>query len=377
MRSRRSVSRAIGWARGRRAVDIGVLVLLGAAGYVVTMLSLVSGMLYAVLPFAALVLTRQAPLVVTSAVVVTTSAVGAIGVNNNQGSFGYTAAAMVICSYLAVRFVPERIAAVPVALGAVVALGGGLNLASVAALAGLVGGGAATLQGFASRTAVSEGLVALLRTRAQEQEREQAWLAERASLARELHDIVGHHVTAIVVSAEAAKAQGADKHLAGLDTVAELGRTTLAELDMLVRSLRDDDGTAPTQAIPTLADLPRLMEPLRAAGVAADLTTVVTSRLDEARQLAAYRVVQEATTNILKHAKATAAKVDVVERDGELTVRVTDNGTGDSGRAEVRGRGLIGIGERVDALGGSWSYEPVPGSGTTVTARLPVGKTRR
>lgn len=377
MRSRRSVSRAIGWARGRRAVDIGVLVLLGAAGYVVTMLSLVSGMLYAVLPFAALVLTRQAPLVVTSAVVVTTSAVGAIGVNNNQGSFGYTAAAMVICSYLAVRFVPERIAAVPVALGAVVALGGGLNLASVAALAGLVGGGAATLQGFASRTAVSEGLVALLRTRAQEQEREQAWLAERASLARELHDIVGHHVTAIVVSAEAAKAQGADKHLAGLDTVAELGRTTLAELDMLVRSLRDDDGTAPTQAIPTLADLPRLMEPLRAAGVAADLTTVVTSRLDEARQLAAYRVVQEATTNILKHAKATAARVDVVERDGELTVRVIDNGTGDSGRAEVRGRGLIGIGERVDALGGSWSYEPVPGSGTTVTARLPVGKTRR
>lgn len=367
----------IGWVLGRRAVDIGVLVLLGAAGYVVTMRSLVSEQYYALLPFLALVLTRRAPLPVTSAVVVTTSAVGAVGVNGQGGSFSYTAAGMVICSYLAVRFVPERIAAVPVALGTVVALGGGLNLASVAALAGLVGGGAATLQGFASRTAVSEGLVALLRTRAQEQAREQAWLSERASLARDLHDIVGHHVTAMVVSAEAAKAQGADAHLDGLDRVAELGRATLAELDVLVRSLRHDGATAPTQALPALADLPGLVEPLRAAGVATDLTTVVTSRLDEARQLAAYRVVQEATTNILKHAQASAARIEVVERDGELTVRVTDNGTGNSGGSEKRGRGLIGMGERVGALGGSWSYEPVPGSGTTVTARLPLGKSRR
>ena len=101
-------------------------------------------------------------------------------------------------------------------------------------------------------------------------------LSERAELARELHDIVGHHVTAIVVSAEAAKAQGADERT--LDTIADLGRRALAELDTLVGSLREK-GTAPTTRVsPRLSDLPALIEPLRSSGVSADLTTMLTER---------------------------------------------------------------------------------------------------
>jgi len=127
------------------------------------------------------------------------------------------------------------------------------------------------------------------------------------------------------------------------------------------------------------------MEPLRSAGVSADLTTVVTGRLSDSTQLAIFRIVQETTTNILKHAHATAAWVEVVEAGAQVTVRVSDNGRGTAGAAGTDGssgvgpggnhvgRGLIGIGERVEGLGGTWTYDEVPGAGTTVTAVLPAG----
>jgi signal transduction histidine kinase len=234
------------------------------------------------------------------------------------------------------------------------------------------------LQGLASRTEESETLVARLHARAQEQERRQAWLSERAELARELHDIIGHHVTAIVVTAEAAKAQGAQEQ--PLDTIAGLGRKALDELDILVGSLREKGAAPTTRATPRLADLPTLMEPLRSSGLSADLTTDVAGRLSESTQLAIYRIVQETTTNILKHAHATAVRVEVVEAGAEVTVRVSDDGHGRANATDTAnttehgGRGLIGIGERVDGLGGSWTYEQSPAGGTTVTIVLPAGR---
>jgi signal transduction histidine kinase len=189
--------------------------------------------------------------------------------------------------------------------------------------------------------------------------------------------MVGHHVTAIVVSAEAAKARGADQPT--FDTIAELGRKALAELDILVGSLRDESAAPATKSASRLAELTELMEPLRSSGIAADLTTVVSGSLSETTQLAIYRIVQETTTNVLKHARATEVRVDVVETGEAVTVRISDNGRGTpeaNQPAERVGRGLIGIGERVEVLGGSCTYDSSPGDGTVVTAVLPIGGVR-
>jgi signal transduction histidine kinase len=357
--------------RSVSAVDLGVTVLLVAALYALG--TLVSrNFPELLLPILVLILAVRWPLLGTTSAAALSVGVAGTGFGGDEAA--YTAATMTICSYLAVRTVPGWGAVIPGAAGILAGLlSGSADVVAAAALASLVGGGAAVLQGFASRTEASETLVARLRARTLEQERRQAWLSERAELARELHDIVGHHVTAIVVSAEAAKAQGADEET--LDTIADLGRSALTELDTLVGSLREPDTAPATRATPRLADLPTLMEPLRSAGVSADLSTTVTGRLSDSTQLAIYRIVQETTTNILKHAHATEAHVDVVEEGDEVTVRVSDNGRGgdgDSTGTDRVGRGLIGIGERVEGLGGSWHFETRPGDGTTVTAVLPI-----
>jgi signal transduction histidine kinase len=360
--------------RQMRTVDVGVTALLVVALYAVGMHSIRSGTFPGLLlPLAALVLAARWPLLGTTAAAALSVGVAAKGFEGEE--VAYAAATMTICSYLAVRTVPGWGAVVPGAVGSLVGvLTLSFNDAAAAALGALVGGGAAALQGFASRTAETETLVARLRARTLEQEKRQAWLSQRAEVARELHDIVGHHVTAMVVTAEAGKAQGAGDGT--LDTIAELGRKALSELDILVGSLRDDDTAPSRRATPRLADLPALMESLRAAGLSADLTTAVTGELNDSTQLVIYRIVQETTTNTLKHAHATAVQVDVVEAAGQVTVRVSDNGDAGADSAaptERVGRGLIGIGERVEGLGGSWTYDQRPGDGTTVTAVLPVG----
>jgi signal transduction histidine kinase len=374
------------WLRTLRTVDVGVTVLLAVALYAVGTIGITSGKFpELLLPLILLALAIRWPLLGTTsaaALSVGVASIGltgdAVGIDLGGDEVAYAAATTVICSYLAVRTVPGWSAVAPGAVSALVGVfTGSVEVAAAAALAALVGGGAAALQGFASRTAESETLVARLRARSLEQERRQAWLAERAELARELHDIVGHLVTAIVVSAEAAKAQGADQ--GSFDTIAELGRKALGELDVLVGSLRDED-PAPTKPVTSrLADLSVLMEPLRSSGIATEVTTVVTSQLSASTQLAIYRIVQETTTNILKHAHATTVRVDVVESARDVTVRVSDNGQGsvdtiDAG--ERVGHGLVGIGERVEVLGGSWTYDSRPGEGTTVTAVLPTGGVR-
>jgi signal transduction histidine kinase len=363
-----------------RTVDVGVTVLLVSAVYALGMLSIASGRFPGLLlPLGVLVLALRWPLLGTTSAAALS--VGVAGTGLGGEGIAYAAATSTICAYLAVRTVPGWAAVIPGVVGVAAGLvTGSLEVMAAAALAALVGGGAAALQGLVSRTEASETLVARLRARTQEQERRHAWLSERAELARELHDIVGHHVTAIVVSAEAAKVQGADEH--ALDTIAELGRRALTELDTLVGSLRET-GAEPTsgpvsgpttRAIPRLADLPALMESLRSSGVSADLTTRVTGPLNDSTELVIYRIVQEATTNILKHARATSARVEVIEAGGDVTVRVSDDGRGEVApveRGERVGRGLLGIGERVEGLGGSWTYDARPGEGTTVTAVLP------
>lgn len=152
------------------------------------------------------------------------------------------------------------------------------------------------------------------------------WHEERRSLARELHDIVGHHVTAMVVTAEAG--QYGDPR-AALREIGELGRGALGQLDALVVHLRDPDSELLVTAPPRLSDIDELLAaPLRLAGTAVEVRLDPDVRLDEPRLLAAYRIVQEALTNVARHAAASHVWVEVARAGAGVRVTVRDDGVG-------------------------------------------------
>ncbi|GIF71624.1 hypothetical protein Asi02nite_11420 [Asanoa siamensis] len=197
-----------------------------------------------------------------------------------------------------------------------------------------------------------------------------AWLEQRTHLARKLHDVVGHHVTAMVVQAEAG--QLGDDPAAALRAIAATGRNALGELDTLVVHLRDPDAAIAVSAPPRLADIDELLaQPLRQQGLTVRVHLDPEPGLDEHGVLTVYRIVQEAVTNIARHAKATTAWVELVRVGDRARLRVSDDGIGPA-RAPVRGSGLIGIGERVRACGGGWELVERAGGGTVLQADLPV-----
>jgi signal transduction histidine kinase len=211
---------------------------------------------------------------------------------------------------------------------------------------------------------------------------EQAAAAERARIAREMHDVVAHSLAVIVRQADggrfaAAKDPGAAT--AALTAVATTGRQALTDMRAVLGVLRSDndaaaDGTAPQ---PTLDDVPALVDRVRAAGTPVSLTTTGAARpVDRAASLAAYRVVQEALTNVVRHAAAGAsARVRFDWRADGLDIAVTDDGggpaEGPSGTPAAAGRGLIGMRERVVSVGGHLDAGP-RGDGFAVVAHLPT-----
>ena len=173
-----------------------------------------------------------------------------------------------------------------------------------------------------------------------------AWLEQRTVVARELHDVVGHHVTAMVVQAEAG--QVADPQEA-LRTIGELGRTALAELDSLVVHLRDPGAPLTVSAPPRLLDIDELLaEPLRRSGVAVDVRLGDDLGLDELDVLTVYRIAQEALTNVARHARARHVWVELTRNGDHVRLRVSDDGAGPPAE-RTRGSGLVGIEERVSA----------------------------
>ncbi|MEH1166916.1 ATP-binding protein [Micromonospora sp. CPCC 205539] len=199
-----------------------------------------------------------------------------------------------------------------------------------------------------------------------------AWLEQRTNLARELHDVVGHHVTAMVVQAEAG--QFSSDPAGALRTIANSGRTALRELDTLVVHLRDPAAPIVVSAPPRLSDIDELLaEPLRQQGVTVQVRLDAEPGLDEVGVLAAYRIAQEAITNIARHANATTAWVELIRVGGHARLRVSDDGIGPP-QAVTRGSGLLGIEERARALGGSAHVNRRPSGGTVVEAILPVAK---
>jgi signal transduction histidine kinase len=204
---------------------------------------------------------------------------------------------------------------------------------------------------------------------------EQARIAvheERASIARELHDIVAHSVSVMLVGVRGARdVMKSDPELADhtLARVETSGEESLAELRRILAVLRDPERAADHRPQPSLADLDALVDDYRAAGLPVRLEVTGTPRsLPGGVQLSVFRIVQEALTNALKHSRATSVTV-AVSYGERLEVEVTDDGTASPSEA---GHGLMGMRERVALLGGELEAGRAHGGGFRVAARLPL-----
>jgi len=214
-----------------------------------------------------------------------------------------------------------------------------------------------------------------------ERRAEQATAAERARIARELHDIIAHHLTVVVLHAAGARAAGgADP--ASLAEIEHSGRQALAETRRLFGVLRDPDEETGRAPQPGISELPALAGRLRAAGLEVSLSIDGDqAALPPAVDVSAYRIVQEALTNVLKHAGPVRAEVTVGCAGRAVTIEVTDDGPGDGDGprtvgppALAGGHGLVGMRERVAVFGGDLRAGPRPGGGFAVCARLPTGE---
>ncbi|MEU1393860.1 MULTISPECIES: sensor histidine kinase [unclassified Nonomuraea] len=199
---------------------------------------------------------------------------------------------------------------------------------------------------------------------------------ERSRIARELHDVVAHHVSVMTVQAAAARrVLAADPDLAreALSAIENTGRLAMSEMRNIVGVLRTD-ARAELGPQPGVGDLPGLVEQMREAGLPTRLHVEGEPRpLPAGVDLAAYRLVQEGLTNSLRHAGAGAeAVVTVSHAPSGLDVRVEDDGRGTAPAADRPGHGLVGIRERVALYGGILNIGPRPGGGFEVRARFPL-----
>jgi signal transduction histidine kinase len=331
---------------------------------------------------------RRAPLL---AVTVSTLALLAhVLADFPEGSLPIAAAFL---SYSVAAWSPLRSAVVGLAVveGAIVTLGladtPGLNTAGVLGNMAFFGGGWALGVAVRARRETMESRVRELEERAklERQSAARALAEQRLEIAQELHDVVAHSMSVIAVQA------GVGAHViddrpddarAALDAISATSRGALAEMRRLLGVLRDADGERSHEPAPSLADVPQLVADVSAAGVPVSLQMLGKSiGGNPAVELSAYRVVQEALTNVIKHAGApTRVDVTVDQQPGSLTIEVVDDGRGaaapgdDAQPGNGSGHGLTGMRERVDVWGGRLSVGPVPGGGYRVRAELPYGE---
>lgn len=229
--------------------------------------------------------------------------------------------------------------------------------------------------------ATSRSYAGALRERAErlEVEREaeavRAAERERARIARDMHDILSHAVSVMVVQAEAGPVTlvtDPARAEAAFDTIASAGRDAMLQLRRILTVLQEDDGSRAPQ--PTIDALPRLAERAAAAGVSVGFSAAgVRSPVSPDVEIAAYRITQEAITNIIKHAGAGRAEVKLTWLEDVLVLDIFDNGRGAASSLPSGGHGLIGIRERAAACGGTVKAGPLPGRGFLVRAHLPLG----
>jgi signal transduction histidine kinase len=262
---------------------------------------------------------------------------------------------------------------VPNALGAVQQVG----------LALVIFGGTALLAWvLGDSMAYRRAYLTSLEDRAARLEREQqanaqiAAAAERARIARELHDVIAHNVSVMVVQADGASyalRSDPERAAAALAAISGTGRQALGEMRRLLGVLRSGDERVDLAPVPGLAQLRELLGQAREAGMSVSLTIDgEPHELSEGAGLAAYRVVQESLTNTRKHGgPAAAAAVRMTYQPGGLVLQVTDDGLGALAASDGRGHGLTGMRERVEMYGGTVQAGPLPGGGYQVAALLP------
>jgi signal transduction histidine kinase len=199
---------------------------------------------------------------------------------------------------------------------------------------------------------------------------------EQARISRELHDVIAHNVSVMTVQAAAARdVFDADPARAreALASIEKTGRAALTELRRLLGSVREG-GRPELAPQPGLGAVDELVGQVRSAGLDVHLSVEGDrTPLPEALDLSAYRIVQEALTNTLKHASAHRAWVDIRYTPSAVQVSVRDDGSGESVTNGGGGRGLVGMRERVDLFGGELEAGPSVGGGFRVSARLPIG----
>ena len=321
---------------------------------------------------AALIWRRSQPLVVLGVTL------AAIGVSSALGYPEEGGFAMLVALYSVGRYVTDD-------RWSYIGLGGALV---VAFISGLVDGAPATELAFGflvlsvvwyiGRRVLIRGEIAAQYEREQAAKAGRAVAEERTRIARELHDVVAHRVTLMTVQAGAAKTVAADDPegaLRAMEAVEHAGRQALGELRHLLGVLRPEaevDGLGPRLGI---ADVPALVDQLKEAGLDVSLTindvpTDLPARVD----LSTYRIVQEALTNVLKHAGPGARGEVTLGTDCHgHAIEVLDDGHGVS-TLPGSGLGIVGMRERALLLGGSLDAGPRPGGGFQVVAHLPIGE---
>jgi signal transduction histidine kinase len=238
--------------------------------------------------------------------------------------------------------------------------------------------------GFALRERVEQAEAAEVRASLAERERDAAAriavAEERVRIARELHDIVAHAVSVMVLQVGAVRHKLPDALAEDSDAlrgVEQVGRTALAEMRGLLAAMRRDGEEAELIPQPGLDGLDALLEEIGRAGLPVQLhVDGEPAALPRGIDLSAYRIVQEGLTNALKHARASNAEVTVRYRPDELHIEVRDNGEGSS-TSNGLGHGLIGVRERVKIYGGEMSAGSANGSGFILSTRLPLSADRR
>jgi signal transduction histidine kinase len=214
--------------------------------------------------------------------------------------------------------------------------------------------------------------------RTAEQATRRAVADERLRIARELHDVITHSMSLITVKASVANYLAGttpDQVRDALTVIEDTGRGALGELRRMLGVLRDDGAGVDWHPAPGLAGLAGLAERAAQAGVRVDLDVDAAATLPDGLAQAAYRIVQEALTNVVKHAAPTHCRVRVGCSPQEVCIDVTD--TGNPRRAQpvaAAGHGLAGMRERAALFGGEFTAGPAPGGGFRVTARLPTGQ---
>ncbi|MFI5495792.1 sensor histidine kinase [Actinoplanes sp. NPDC051859] len=200
-------------------------------------------------------------------------------------------------------------------------------------------------------------------------------MEERLRIARDLHDVVAHQISLINVQANAAlHTRSADGAFEALEAIRTASKDALREVRTVLGVLRQVDQDDPVQPSPSLARLPELISRTEATGLPVRTTVEVPAEpLPAAVEMAAYRIVQEALTNAVRHASASSAEVDVRCIGNQLVVTVADDGEKPVDPDALRdGNGLLGMAERAAAVGGELTAGPHPDGGFRVEARLPV-----